>query len=314
MKRFPDHARVLFIGDSITCNGTWIAHIYDYYLRNFPDADIRMYNSGISGGSCGSALKYYDVGNGDNYQPTHAVIMLGMNDVGRHLYEIGPEEEDIADRRLDERKEHIDRYERLLKELAHRLLAKNVKLTFIAGTGYDETTLPRKLDKIGCDAALEYLGEINRRLAVETGSDFINFHAPMRFMNSARILINPDRVHPDGWGHVYMAQLFLAAQGLVDEPTVLTIVDLPDPEALLPENKQRFKAENKVRTLWNVEWLILQNVEGGKAEKEAYLREYRKNTPGPYFDGLVDRYFELEGDMARWQQEEWEACEACVRK
>ena len=30
MNRFPDHARVLFIGDSITCNGRWIAHVYDY--------------------------------------------------------------------------------------------------------------------------------------------------------------------------------------------------------------------------------------------------------------------------------------------
>ena len=49
VKRFPDHARVVFIGDSITAAGTWIAHIYDYYLRNFPWSGIRMFNSGISG-------------------------------------------------------------------------------------------------------------------------------------------------------------------------------------------------------------------------------------------------------------------------
>ena len=81
MNRFPDHARVVFIGDSITCGGIWIAHIYDYYLRHFPKSDIRMYNAGISGGSTTSALEYYDRGNGENYKPTHAVIMLGMNDV-----------------------------------------------------------------------------------------------------------------------------------------------------------------------------------------------------------------------------------------
>lgn len=74
MKRFPDNARVLFIGDSITAAGTWISHIYDHYLRNFPSSGIRMYNAGISGGSVRSALMYLEE-NGLNYQPTHAVIM-----------------------------------------------------------------------------------------------------------------------------------------------------------------------------------------------------------------------------------------------
>lgn len=74
MKRFPDNARVLFIGDSITAAGTWISHIYDHYLRNFPSSGIRMYNAGISSGSVRSALMYLEE-NGLNYQPTHAVIM-----------------------------------------------------------------------------------------------------------------------------------------------------------------------------------------------------------------------------------------------
>ena len=72
--RFPDHARVVFIGDSITAAGTWIAHIYDHYLRNFPDSDIRIFNTGISGGSTVSALKYFEE-NIMVYKPTHAVIM-----------------------------------------------------------------------------------------------------------------------------------------------------------------------------------------------------------------------------------------------
>ena len=46
----------------------------------------------------------------------------------------------------------------------------------------------------GGDAALEYLGEINRRLAAEKGLDFVNLHAPFRLLNAACTLIGPDRV------------------------------------------------------------------------------------------------------------------------
>ena len=216
MNRFPDHARVVFIGDSITCGGIWIAHIYDNYLRHFPKSDIRMYNAGISGGSAVSALEYYDRGNGENYKPTHAVIMLGMNDVNRGLYEIKPEENDIADKRLEKRMEAIGNYEKRLRALTVLLLERGVKLTFVTPTIYDESTDPRALDKIGCDAGLEYLGEINRRVAAQTGSGFVNLHAPIRFLNAAHPMIRADRVHPNEFGHVCMAHLFLAAQGLVD--------------------------------------------------------------------------------------------------
>lgn len=314
MTRFPDHARVVFIGDSITCAGIWVAHVYDYYLRHFPEADIRMYNAGISGGSTISALEYYDQGNGDNYKPTHAVIMLGMNDVYRDLYAIGAEETEIADKRLSERQQAIERYESKLRALSALLLERGVHLTFVAPTGYDESQSPRALDKIGCDAALEYLGEFNRRLALETGSEFVNLHAPMRYLNSARTMTRNDRVHPDEAGHVCMAHLFLAAQGLCEEPTALTLDQLPDWEELLPENRARYEAERDVRTLWNAEWLILRAHPGTEEERRAYLREFRKTAPGEFWTGMVDDYFRMDGRREDAQAREHEAVEACVRR
>ena len=185
MNRFPDHARVLFIGDSITCNGRWIAHVYDYYLRHFPDADIRVYNSGISGGSVTSALRYFEPYNGAQFRPTHAVVMLGMNDVGLGLYALGEGEEDFTDKQLARRKETIDAYEVGLRRLVELLEGRGVCVTLVTPTCYDESQLPRKLDKVGGDAALEYLGEINRRLAAEKGLDFVNLHAPFRLLNAA---------------------------------------------------------------------------------------------------------------------------------
>ena len=313
MNRFPDHARVLFIGDSITCGGLWIAHIYDHYLRHFPDAGIRMYNAGISGGSCASALLYYDAGNGENYRPTHAVVMLGINDVGRHLYEIAPGEADVADKRLIDREEHLRAYEKGLRELTALLTERGVRITFVAPTGYDETQLPRELDKIGCDAAMERIAEVNRRLAAETGSDFVNMHAAMRWLNSARVMTRPDRVHPDDQGHVCMAHVFLAAQGLTDEPTPLSLDSLPAPDALLDANAARFSAEKDVRNYWNVQWLLLRNQTGTHEEKLAYLRDFRTHAPSPFWAGLIDRYFELGEDIEGLQKRESELVEALCR-
>jgi len=314
VNRFPDHSRVLFIGDSITCVGLWIAHIYDCYLRHFPQSDIRFYNAGISGGSTESALMYYDRGNGGQFEPTHAVIMLGMNDAGIGLYVIREGEEDIADKQADKRLERIVTYEQRLRRLAGMLMERGVKLTFVATTGYDETQFPRKLDRIGSDATLEYIGEINRRLAEETGADFVNLHAPMRMLNAVKKMKNPDRVHPDEQGHVCMAHVFLAAQGLVSEPTLTTLVQLPAPDDLLPVNRARYQAEQTVRSLWNAEWLLLRNQPEEESARRSYLAEFRKTASSPFWAGMVDDYFRMDGDLDRARREEAECIEACCGK
>ena len=309
MQRFPDHARVVFIGDSITAAGTWIAHIYDHYLRSFPDADIRMYNSGISGGSARSALMYFEE-NSMAYRPTHAVIMLGMNDVWRDNYDIN---EDGSYRTINfpRWQEAMTRYEAGMRELAGRLQERGVHMTFITPTCYDESTRPRQLDKVGCDAALEYAGEIARRLAEETGSDFVNFHAPLRLMNAAKNVIRDDRVHPVDEGHVIMAQLFLHAQGLADEPTVLTMNELPAADDLLPVNQARREAEMEIRKIWNAEWLILRDIPKDAQQRREFLKGY--SGPSPYFDGLRDNYLANGERLGELLRKEAECVEACVR-
>ena len=80
-KPFPKGARVLFIGDSITCNGTFMAHIQEYYRTHFPEREVKCFNAGVSGGTVGSsALRYLEKDLRD-FSPTHAVITLGVNDV-----------------------------------------------------------------------------------------------------------------------------------------------------------------------------------------------------------------------------------------
>jgi len=79
-QRFPRDARVMFIGDSITCNGTFLAHIQEYYRTHFPEDKVKIYNAGVSGGNvCDSALRYLE-GDLAFFAPTHAVLMIGMNE------------------------------------------------------------------------------------------------------------------------------------------------------------------------------------------------------------------------------------------
>lgn len=310
MERFPDHARVAFIGDSITAAGTWIAHVYDHYLRRFPDADIRMYNTGISGGAVKSAMMYFEE-NIMIYRPTQAVIMLGMNDVARNRYDV-----DEAGVHLTKKPEWwleaLIQYEKGLRELAGRLQSRGVELIFLTPTCYDESTSPRTLDKVGCDAALEYAGEICRRIAQETGSGFVNLHAPMRLLNAAKTVIRDDRVHPMGEGHVIMAHLFLAAQGLVDEPTLASMNDMPDANDLLPVNQARREAEMDMRKYWNAEYLLLRGQPKDETARRAYLEQYV--GPSPFFDDLRDHYLEKAEFLSDMQAREMECVEACLKK
>ncbi len=308
MQRFPNHARVAFIGDSITAAGLWIAHIYDHYLKHFPDADIRMYNTGISGGSAGSALLYFEE-NIMVYRPTHAVIMLGMNDVDRNGYDVDADGAHV-DKNPVRWMNALDRYEKGMRELTEKLISRGVKLTFVTPTCYDESTLPRLLDKVGCDAALEYAGELNRRLAAETGSDFVNFHAPIRLMNTAKNIIRDDRVHPIEPGHVLMARLFLAAQGLTDEPTPVNMDSMPAPDDLLPVNQARFEAERIIRMFWNNEWLILRGQPKDAETRKAFMNAYTSDAP--YFVGLRDAYLQNIDRIDELKQEELAAVEACA--
>ena len=312
MNRFPDHARVLFIGDSITCNGRWIAHVYDYYLRHFPDADIRVYNSGISGGSVTSALRYFEPYNGAQFRPTHAVVMLGMNDVGLGLYALGEGEEDFTDKQLARRKETIDAYEVGLRRLVELLEVRGVCVTLVTPTCYDESQLPRKLDKVGGDAALEYLGEINRRLAAEKGLDFVNLHAPFRLLNAACTLIGPDRVHPTPAGQAVMARLFLAAQGLTDAPQMTD--NLTRIEPLLPENQARFADEQEVRALWNAEWLLLRDKPQDVQARLDFMNVYRETAPSDFWRGMADAYLRQNGDLQMALAREEAALERCLRR
>ena len=83
---FKDKQRVVFIGDSITHGGTYHKNIALFHATRFPHKRIDYINAGISGDTVKGTLLRFDRDIAV-HQPDVATIMLGMNDVGRYLYE-----------------------------------------------------------------------------------------------------------------------------------------------------------------------------------------------------------------------------------
>ena len=84
MARFPDGARVCFVGDSLTATFNYEGLIAAFYRDNFRDSKVRIYNCGVAGGRAASQLAFLEK---DTliHKPTHAVVMLGVNDSARWI-------------------------------------------------------------------------------------------------------------------------------------------------------------------------------------------------------------------------------------
>ena len=91
MDRFLDGERICFVGDSIVRKGLYIKQIVTYYRKSFPNERAEFYNCGVPGGDLGNALKIFDE-DVAIYDPTHIVLMLGVND-SRFQHLKGPAEE-----------------------------------------------------------------------------------------------------------------------------------------------------------------------------------------------------------------------------
>ena len=81
MKRFPDGARVCYVGASMIRAGVFLEHIVAYYRKHFPNSGVEFYNCGIAGGNLGNVMNVYEEDIGI-YDPTHIVLMIGTNDAG----------------------------------------------------------------------------------------------------------------------------------------------------------------------------------------------------------------------------------------
>lgn len=224
-KLFDKGARVAMVGDSITHSGLAVAYIQEYYLTHMPERGVKIYNLGTGGDAAAHACARMDEILSVN--PTEAVVMFGVNDMGVQHYGAAPTPENLAAREKA-RRVHLEGTVRLVTLLREA----GVKVTLCSAVGRDERT--PGTEGILTYGATDTLHEMYRDNVAAIGEDVlkntVDYLAPMQALQAELLAIGgpslfaPDRTHPNPLGQRMMARIFLAAQGL---PVVL-----PSAEAL----------------------------------------------------------------------------------
>jgi lysophospholipase L1-like esterase len=212
---FEDGSRWIAIGDSITHAGAYPYFLHLYLATRFPERNITMLNGGVSGDTAGGGVSRYDWDIAGQ-KPDCAMLMFGMNDVGRDHY--APGEADEA--RLQKRAACLASYRGNMNQLITRLKADGVRVILMTPTPFDDTAQLPADNLPGCNTGLAACADIVRELAREHDCALVNLHGPMTAMNLAGqksdpafTLSGPDRVHPESPGHLVATGLILRALG-----------------------------------------------------------------------------------------------------
>jgi len=158
---------VCFLGDSITRRGYWIAEIFEH-LRT---RGIVAYNCGVSGDSASGAIArlYTDC---LNRTPDTVVMMFGMNDIGRPLYDEGAGDAE------DKKQARLVTYARSVRRLCEMLTEAGCRIILCTPTPYNDVT-PTELKKCAANVGLGACADIVRALAGELGVPCVDFFAEL---------------------------------------------------------------------------------------------------------------------------------------
>lgn len=277
VRQFGKNERVCFVGDSITHGGTMVAAVFDTYSKMYPERRVVVYNCGIGGATLGTELKVIDT-DVLSLEPTTAVVMFGMNDIGYTLYD-GTDSPDI----VAQRKERFDLYFERYPLVIEKLLSAGVRVILCTPTPYDEGQNCERFCQKGTAEALHVFRDFIISLGKKYDLDVVDFNTPMEALmrkveksDPSFSIIGPDRIHPTVLGQSAMARYFLASQGIdVVLPSVESIMDKSVCFELSDKIKEWKEATAKLRDLVVTEFLIFgfDRVKSPE-EKIKYAREF----------------------------------------
>ena len=216
--------RVAFVGNSITDGGHYHSYIWLYYMTRFPNERLWMANCGIGGDAASNILKRLD---GDVFakRPNVITLTFGMNDSGYFEYN-GDNPEAFGNRKVAESREQFLQIEKRLKG------ADGIRKVMIGTSPYDQTSTFNDNIFKNKNNYMQKIIAFQDSAAQANGWEMVDFNAPMLAVNAreqakdpAFTLIGNDRVHPDNDGHMYMAYVFLKAQGMAGRPVADVVID-----------------------------------------------------------------------------------------
>ena len=131
---FKDGEKILFLGDSITHGGWYVAYLqYIWQLRN-PGKRATFVNCGICGNVAATGLSRFDWDVAPE-KPDRVFIMFGMNDVGHGAY-WNPEKAD--EKSFAARRRQVEKFRTDMKALVAKCRAIGARVTLITSTPYDQ--------------------------------------------------------------------------------------------------------------------------------------------------------------------------------
>lgn len=227
---------VCFLGDSITRRGYWIAEIFAHWSRQ----GIRVFNCGVSGDKAQNAIaRLYT--NCLYRSPDTVVMMFGMNDVGRDLYNEG--QNDAKDKKAA----RIETYKASVRILAEKIRMAGADLILCTPTPYNDVT-PTDLIPCHCNDGLAACAAFIRDFAQKIGAPCIDFFSYLRPLLGTAYLTLPDMVHPTPESHHPMAQFFMKEMGMIHEIDLTPFLPLSELE------QARFNAEQNFLEIHFIEW------------------------------------------------------------
>ncbi|GEP94199.1 SGNH/GDSL hydrolase family protein [Chitinophaga cymbidii] len=211
-QQFKKGDRVCFVGNSITHNGDYWHNVQLYYATRFPQLDVRFFNCGISGDVTSGILRRMD---SDIliHRPTWAVIMIGMNDVNRPLYDAKRKNEPGI---REKQQAELSRYKKNLDSVIRIFRDKGIRIILQTPSIYDQTAKISTNNLFGVNDALKVCADFIRMEAKKYKLTVVDYWTMLTTLNagiqktdSTATLIGKDRVHPGGTGHLLMAWEFL---------------------------------------------------------------------------------------------------------
>lgn len=276
--RFPNDARVCFIGDSLTAANEILSRVIDYYQNNFPLANVRFFNCGTSGGTYKSAIDFFpdDV---LRHKPTHAVVAFGVNDSNRWAL-CGVRSEV----RFESLKNAFEEYKQNLETYCNMLIKNKIEPVLCTPAPYDEYTQSDEPANRGGYALIFAYAEYVREFARKNGIALCDYHEYMTraLQSDTTPIYSPDHVHPTSHGYYLMAKCFLAHQGYELET-----------ETPLPAYLTAWRAAvARLRLIYGAEHMVVRNYDLPIEEKLALIQEKvdKKAWGDPVFEPFIRAY------------------------
>ena len=206
---FENGDKIVFAGDSVTDMGStnpvgeamfdglgngYVRILDSMFSAYYPELNIRVVNSGISGNTSKDLLDRFDRDVMEQ-NPDWCSICIGINDVWRQF--------DVPS--ITEYQVMPDEYEKNVEEMIVKIKDK-VKGVFILSPYIMEPCREDKMRK-----RMDEYVEICRKLAEKHGCTFVNFQKMYEdfFVHQHSSLIAWDRIHPNQKGAMLMAKEFL---------------------------------------------------------------------------------------------------------